>query len=73
LKKYNFVISDSYGINLIPSFGSLLHLGLPKKLQFLMPIIKLWLTVNIFEKMTSKFIFKSICNKSIFIVNNSKD
>ena len=39
LKKYNFVISDSYGINLIPSFGSLLHLGSPKKLQFLIETI----------------------------------
>jgi len=71
LKKHNFVFSDSYGINLIPSFGSLLNLGLPKKLEFLVPFIRFWLKINIFEKITSKYVFKSFCLKYIYITNKN--
>ena len=70
-KKHNFVFSDSYGINLIPSLGSLLHLGLPKKLEFLMPIIRFWLKINIFEKLISKYVFKSFCHKYIYITKKN--
>jgi len=69
LKNSSFSISDSYGINLIPSLGPLRHLGVPKKLEFIMPFIKLWSKINFFEKITSKYIFKFLCNKYIYILN----
>ena len=73
LKKHNFVINNSYGINLIPSFASLLQLGLSKKFDYLKSILRVWSRINILEGMTMKYFFKSFCNKYIYILSNEID
>ena len=73
LKKHNFVINNSCGINLIPSFSSLLQLGLSKKFDYLKSIIRFWSRINILEGITMKYFFKSFCNKYIYILSNDID